>query len=175
MFSKASTALVILISVFLVGCESEYRISNNSSQGDNDYFEEPISDRSEKYSQALNVSNQFVERFVNGELEAVHELMDPRLREKAPIETLQEMRETVVSNFGRMVEFKPMQWGFATHSSFENVVISVKIVIHEKSEAFYVLKFEDDGRYSRIIGFNNWPRNAGASVSHAFDRFFDTD
>ena len=166
--------LLTALAICLTGCEMDYSVSNNSSKGDNDYFEETISERSAKYSRALDTSNKFVEHFSSGDLEAVIALMDPRLREKAPLDTLQNMREVVLTNFGPLVEFKPMQWSFATHTNVENVVICTKIVIHAKSETFYVLKFEDNGKYDRIMGFNIWSRENDAPVSQAVARFFES-
>ena len=168
-------AFAIVLAALLSACETDYYVSNNSSQGDNDYFEEPISERSEKYAPALELSNQFIEHFSTGDIEAIRQLMDPRLRELAPADTLQTMHETVASHYGPVVEFKPMQWGFATHTKPDNVLVSVKIVIHANGEAFYVFKFEDDGEYDQIIAFNIWSRDKNAPVSAAVAKAFESE
>lgn len=168
-------AIVASLSTVLCACEASYYISNNSSQGDNDYFEEPISERSKKYASALDTSNRFIEHFTSGDMQAVRELMDPRLRQKAPVEALQSMYENVDSHYGSLVEFKPLQWGFATHTDFENVLVSVKIVLYDKGQAFYTFKFEDNGVYNQIIGFKIWPRENNATVNEAVAKAFASE
>lgn len=65
------SAIVALL--FLSGCEFTY--TNNSSKGDNEYFEEPLSDSSEKYRAALEVSNEVVDALVDGRFSSVRGLL----------------------------------------------------------------------------------------------------
>jgi len=167
---KARFTFGLTLLSLLVACETNVSSTNNSSQGDNDYFEEPISDRSRKYLPALDISNAFVEYFAQGQLAEARELFDPRLQAIISKEQLQSAHARVLENFGPLLEYKPMQWGFGTHSSKPNVLVSVKIAIHQSSETFYVVTFEDDGIYDKIIAFNIYARSAGERVAQAANR-----
>jgi hypothetical protein len=166
-----SLLIIALFSVgAIAGCEANVYGTNNSSLGDNDYFEEPISERSKKYTGVLETSNKFIESFANGQLDDAYELLDPRLQDVVSVQKFEQMHETIRTDFGPLVEYKPMQWGFSTNSKLKNTVVSIKIVIHERSETFYILNFEDNGKYQRIIGFNITPRASGERVVSAAGR-----
>ncbi|MEO0423020.1 MAG: hypothetical protein AAF184_11825 [Pseudomonadota bacterium] len=142
----------------------------NSSEGDNDYFEEPLSGPARKYATALEVSNQFVESFGSGDAEAVYALLDPRLQQVFSMEELTAFMERISGNIGPLVEFKPMQWGFSTFGELPNIVVSTKIAIHENTEVFYVLNFPDDGSYKGLVGLNVSPKAPGESLSDGANR-----
>jgi hypothetical protein len=160
----------LIAPVLIAGCELSVDGTNNSSLGDNDYYEEPISERSEKYATALDISNKFIEFLVDGQLTNAHGLFDSRRQEVLSIEDFEKTYREILSDFGPFVEYKPMQWGFSTNLKLENIVVSIKIVGHEKSETFYVLNFEDNGIYDRIIGFSITARSEGERVAQAADR-----
>ena len=148
-------------------CDVNSSSANNSSQGDNDYFEEPISERSEKYSPALETSNAFIEHFSHGQLVEARGLLDPRLQAIISEEQFLALHEQMLNEYGPLLEYKPMQWGFATHTKRPNVLASVKIAIHQNAEMFYVITFEDDGIYDRIIGFKVRAKGEGERVPQA--------
>jgi len=158
------TAIVLAL---IAACDTGMSTFNNSSSGDNDYFEEPLSERSEKYANALETSNAFVEALAAGEPEAAYKLLDSRLQASLPSEQFNALSDQIVGTFGPFKEYKKMQWGFGKNSKLENIVISIKIVVHEDTETFYILNFEDNGRYRRIIAFNIVPKDDGDRVSTA--------
>jgi len=166
LISLSITVILALIS----GCDVGVYGTHNSSQGDNDYFEEPISGSSKKYAPALETSNRFIESFAGGQLETALEILDPRLQEAISVEGFEEMHQKILDDFGPMVEFKPMQWGFSRNSQLENIVVSVKIVIHDKGQTFYILNFADDDSYQRIIGFKIVPRVNNERVMQGANR-----
>lgn len=166
-----SLTLAVLPLALVSGCEANLHGTINSSQGDNDYYEEPISEYAKKYSAALVTSNKFVELLSEGRLVDAHGLFHPRLKEVVSEEQFRSLYDAqVLEKFGSIIEYKPMQWGFTVHSKLENVVVSTKIVIHENSEAFYTLNFEDNGIYDHIIGFNITPRSGGERVVQGANR-----
>lgn len=168
--AKAPKAVGLALALLLAACEASVGSTNNSSQGDNDYFEEPISDGSKKYTPALETSNAFVENFALGKIPEARELFDPRLQAVISEEQLRSAHAQILQNFGPLLEYKSMQWGFGTHSSNPNVLVSVKIVIHGNSETFYVVTFEDDGLYDRITGFKIYPKGTADRVAQAANR-----
>lgn len=159
--------LVFIPLLVMSGCEGSIHGTNYSSQGGNDYFEEPISESSRKFSAALETSNQFIESLSEGRFADAHSLMDTRLQKILSEDDLQSLHAQVLEKFGLFVEYKPMQWGFSTNSKLEDIVVSIKIVVHENSETYYVLNFEDNGIYDRIVAFNILPRSDGDTVGQA--------
>lgn len=166
----SASVLAFMVLTLVGGCEVNLHGTHNSSQGENDYFEEPITERSIKYSAALETSNSFIHSFAKGQLADARGFLDPRLQEVVSEQEFASLHEQVQANFGSFVEYKPMQWGFTTTSQLPNTVVSTKIVIHENSETFYVFNFEDDGVYDHIIGFNITPRADGERVAQGASR-----
>lgn len=176
MSRNARVTAVTLISLALVSaCEPSAQMTNNSSQDGNDYFAEPLSAHSEQYSAALKTSNNFIEALSQNQLDEAYGLLDPRLQAAFLEKDFRASYESVIQEFGAIVEYKPMQWGFATNPRLENVVISVKIVVHENAEAFYILNFEDDGHYQRIIAFKVHRRSDGERVVQAAAKAYGLD
>ncbi len=158
-----------IISCLLVsGCEFDFNVSNNSSQGENDYFEEPLSDTSIEYEAALDISNTFVQLVSEGAFGDAHNLFDDELKENVSIEDLRGMRKSIDGAFGPFVEFKTMQWAFESGSeNGEDFVYSTKIVVHQKTDAFYIIGFVDDGRYEKIAGISVRQRDGDERVAQA--------
>ena len=154
----------------LAACGMEFTEKNNSSLGDDDYFEEPISDRSKRFTPALETSNLFVERFSDGQLSEARELFDEGLRDAVTLEDLASLHSQVLTNFGEFVEFKPMQWGFTSlREENQKVVYSTKIVIHEDSGAFYILRFQENSGYKTISGLHIQPRVGNQAIIETVD------
>ena len=162
-FIATSVSIVLLLSA----CEFDSSWTHNTNQGDNQYFEEPLSDDAQKYSQALETSNAFVESFARGRLEEAKGLLNSNLQAGISEEEFRLLHEQLLENFGPMLEYKPMQWGFATRSETPNVIASVKIIVHENAETFYVLTFEDDGIYEQILGFRVIEKSGEARIADA--------
>ena len=158
---------IIFIVLLLSACEIDSGWTHNSIKGDIQYFEEPLSERAQTYSQALETSNAFIESFSSGQLDEAKELFNARLQTDVSQEDLQRLHEQFLEHFGPMLEYKPMQWAFAKRTEKPDVVASVKIVMHQNSETFYVLTFEDDGKYERILGFRVIAKNEDERVAQA--------
>lgn len=161
------TTALIFVSALLSGCEFNVSGTYNSSKDSNEYFEEPLSETVEKYAAALETSNQFVESFGSGDAKRSWSLLHSRLREIVSEDGIAGMQHRTEMDFGSFVEYKPMQWGFSTNSKLANTVVSIKIVVHEKTQVFYILNFEDDGQYQTILGFNIVQRKDNESIATA--------
>ena len=156
----------------LVACDPEFIVKNNSSQGGDDYFEEPISDRSKRFALALETSNLFVERFADGQIAEARELFDQSLSDAVTLADLASLHSEVITNFGEFVESKPMQWGFTSlREGDQDVVYSTKIVIHENSGTFYILRFLMDSGYKTINGLHIQPRVGNQRVIETVDMY----
>jgi hypothetical protein len=55
----------------------------------------------------------------------------------------------------------------------EDVLYSIKIVIREKSEVFYIFRFIDDGMYEEISKLQIEPRLHGARIIESVESILD--
>ena len=142
------------------GCDSEVVIANRSGTVNDDYVEEPISERSRKYENALLVSNAVLDKVRGAEYQTIYrELFDPRLKSILDEPKFSGMMKQIETHFGPIKRYKPMQWGFVPRKEGgENLVYSVKIVEHEKGMMRYLFVFADDGKYQKLLGFHAKPR-----------------
>ena len=170
---SAYPSLIALLS-FAVGCEVIYSENNNSSDGDNDYYEEPISTRSKRYSPALDVSNKFLEHMTNERFSDALSLFNKSAKGDSAPNHMKLFRDMLVEEYGYIVEYKPMQWGFTSRmEAGEDVLYSIKIVIREKSEVFYIFRFIDDGMYEEISRLQIEPRLHGARIIESVESILD--
>jgi hypothetical protein len=160
-------ASAISVALLLVGsgCDGEVVIANRSGTVKDDYLEEPISERSKKYENALLVSNAVLDKVRSGEYETIYkEFFDPRLRSILDEPKFTAMMKQIEAHFGPMTRYKPMQWGFVPRKEAgEKLLYSVKIVEHEKGAMRCLFVFADDGKYQRVLGFYAKPRTGVAA------------
>ncbi|MEL7187722.1 MAG: hypothetical protein AAFN50_15005 [Pseudomonadota bacterium] len=167
-----SLAAMYVCCLVLSACEFTY--SGNSSSGDNDYFEEPLSSIVEKYDPALQSSNMFVSRFRDDQIKALHDSLSAPLKEAVSIEEIRALHDKIINGAGEISEFLPQQWAFRSGvEDGHDVIYSTKIVVHEKTELFYILVFLDDGKYERIHGIKIENRYPGEGVMAGVERILN--
>lgn len=172
--SAASILATICFCLLVSGCE--FSVSGNSSQGENDYFEEPLSDVVKKYEPALQTSNVFVARFQDNKIDEMYEDFSGSLKERVSIEALQETRDGAIDAVGDVIEFLPQQWAFKTgEEDGEDILYSTKIVVHERAEFYYILAFADDGQYEKVDGIKIHPRKGNERIIEAVNSILAGD
>ena len=164
---------LIVVVVWISGCEFSTYSTHTSSKDGNDYAAEPLSGSTKDYAEALNTSNQFVEFYaVNRDIEAAYQLLRSDLQENVPLEQLAEFRSQadLDGGFGEFVEYLPNQWAFTRHTEADGeLLISVKIVRFENFEAFFLLAFEENYQ-NEIVGFKWLRREREEEVSDFLNR-----
>ena len=156
----ATRSITIILVMLLSGCSDSVSYTsrattNNSSQGNLEYFEEPISEKSQKYIAALQLSNEAVDALAEGRFSDVHNLLNDELAATISEERLAEIYTEYCNQSGVYKEHLPMQWGFTwLTEKNEKVVYSTKIVVHENFRVFYHFRFADDGEFARISGLH---------------------
>jgi hypothetical protein len=166
-FVFASSIIATICSCLLVsGCE--FSVSGNSSQGENDYFGEPLSNVVKKYESALEASNVFVARFRDNKIDEMYEDLGGSLKEGVSLEEMQETRDGAIEAVGDVIEFLPQQWAFTTgEEDGKGILYSTKIVVHERAELYYILAFADDGKYEKVAGIKIHPRKGNERIMEA--------
>ena len=165
--------LAALAAVFM-SCEPNMTVTNNSSEGQNDYFEEPLSEYSERFEVALNSSNELVQLLFDRDYSTFAALAAEPLRAQVDDAKIKELMESIIVQLGPPIEYKPMQWAFTTRSeNGRDVVYSTKIVVHEKTQAYYYFKFDVDGDQKKYELFHISGRRGTERIGTAINRVFD--
>ena len=140
----------------LTACEQSVSISNRSGSLSDDYVAEPLSERSKKYENALNVSNEIIKKVIEKDFTAIYEMhFDAELKSQMTKEQFIQAMNQLINSFGSATKYKELQWGFfSRNSEGRNLIFSKKIVEHEKSMVKYLFAFKEDGKYMNIVGFN---------------------
>ncbi len=170
--------LVGAVSVLtLSACNYDTRSSGRSGTYQEDYKENPINKEFVQYENALTVSNEIVELMKKGDSKKIAD--DYVLDELKPLLTEAEVQKVIAEaekKYGKIIDYKPMQWGFEPRiengkrdkSEFNKIIaekygdkkaakkipilFSVKIVEHEKGLVNYWFQFPSDGEYKKILG-----------------------
>jgi hypothetical protein len=140
----------------LAGCDVSFNSAIRSGDLQNDYVEEPLSSLAKKYEKALEVSNRAVKSITEENYTHLHKyIFAENLQKEASIEALERGLKENIHKFGAIKEYKEMQWKFIPREEeIGDILYSVKIVKHEKTDVNYVFMFENNGKYHRIIGLH---------------------
>jgi hypothetical protein len=150
---------VLLLPVYLLilaGCDVSFNSAIRSGDLENDYVEEPLSSLAKKYEKALKVTNKAVKSISEENYTHLHKyIFEKNLQQEISIEALERGFKENINKFGAIKEYKEMQWKFIPREEeIGNILYSVKIVKHEKTDVNYVFMFVNDGKYHRIIGLH---------------------
>jgi hypothetical protein len=153
--SIASVTCLFLLAL-VAGCDGGVVIANRSGTVNDDYVEEPISNRSKRYENALLVSNAVIDKLRSAEYHAIHqEFFDPQFQATLDEPKFIAMMKQVELHLGPIKRYKPMQWGFVPRQEAgKNILYSTKIVEHEKGMMNYFFVFTDDGKYQKLAGIH---------------------
>lgn len=177
LINKSVVALLVAFSLVLSACNYDTRASGRSGTYQDDYLENPIGDDFVQYENALTTSNEVLDLMIAGDSKTIAN--DYVLEELKPLLTEQEIADVIAkaeSQYGKIVGYKPMQWGFEPRvengkrdkSEFNRIVaekygdkqankkipilFSVKIVEHENALVNYWFQFPSDGEYNKLLG-----------------------
>ena len=155
--------ILLLLSTLLTlsGCDTGLNAGNRSGNIDDDYVEEPLSNFSSKYENALLTSNQVLEMLKNKEYENIHnKYVHKSMKNTLTANAFESMQNQVSDMVGAIKTFKPMQWGFLTaEEAGKDILFSFKVIEHDKTTLNYAFVFENDKQYKKIIGFQINERN----------------
>lgn len=177
MFRFSSLSCLLVISLMLGACNYDTRSAGRSGSYQDDYKENAINEDFVQYENALTTSNEILELMKTGDAKKIAD--DYVLEEIKPLLTEAQIAEVIKkaeAKYGKVVSYKPMQWGFEPRvengkrdkSEFNRIIaekygnkkashkipilFSVKIVQHEKGLVNYWFQFPSDGEYKKILG-----------------------
>lgn len=175
---KFSKIIVLLGCVMLSGCNFDTREAGRSGTYQDDNKENPIREDFLVYKPALETSNKVLDLMKAGDSQTIANQYV--LDEIKPLLTEKDIKGVIKkaeAKYGKIVSYKPMQWGFEPKvengkrdkSEFNRilaekygdgkkaakkipVVFSVKVVQHEKALVNYWFQFPDDMKYDKLLG-----------------------
>jgi len=153
-------SFVLVTAIILGSCSVEINTANRSGTVSDDYIEEPISEKSKKYSAALESSNKLIELIKKKEFQKIHgSFVDDSMKSVLTEQVLENSYTEAVNAMGDIVEYKQNQWGFVpTKNDDLEYVTSYKIVFHEKGRLDYSFSFKLEGDQSKIFRIALKPR-----------------
>lgn len=186
---SVASAVLISVSLVLSACNYDTRSSGRSGTYQDDYRENAINEDFVQYENALKTSNKILALMKAGDSKTIAE--DYVLEEIKPLLTedmIAKMLADSEAKYGKIVSFKPMQWGFEPRvengkrdkSEFNRIIsekygnkkaghkipilFSVKIVEQEKGMVNYWIQFPSDGKYDKILGIYYKPRKGTRNI-----------
>jgi hypothetical protein len=148
----------VLLSIlfFLFSCDARMHISEQSGSADDDYVEEPLSNRSKKYENALNVSNDVLDKIISQDYDSIYDdIFDPQLKTELDKQEFLTLMTGIIEAFGNVKTYKKSQWGFFTgEENGQQLLYSKKIVECENSMVKFLFVFNNDGKYQKIVGLH---------------------
>jgi hypothetical protein len=162
-----SLACLLLTVTALSACRPAVglTVTNRSGTVTDDYVEEPLSERSKALAPALETSNAIVDALREGDRHAMYtDMFSPEFQAVVPEAKWNDMCWVIDHGYGKIVRYKPMQWGFVSRR-FEGrpFVDSIKIVECEKATIEVIATFIDDGVYAKPCAFTFRPRATHAA------------
>lgn len=167
----------LLFTLLLLACNGDTRDAGRSGTYQDDNLEAPILDKFKPYEPALLTSNTVLDLLIKKQYEKiVDEHVDPIMRPLLNAESIEKVMQTAEEKYGKIVSYKPMQWGFepkTDHGKRDKsdinqkiaekygdkkagkripILFSVKIVEHEKATLNYWFQFPSDGKYEKLMG-----------------------
>lgn len=178
LFLGIKTIVLLFTLITASACNYDTRESGRSGSYSDDYKENPINEDFLQYKNALTVSNKLIDLMKKHDHKTIAD--DYVLEEIQPLLTekdIQSVIEKAEAKYGKIVSYKPMQWGFEpkvengkrSKKAFNQalakkygdgkkaakkipILFSVKIVQHEKALVSYWFQFPDDGEFNKILG-----------------------
>ena len=155
------TIIIILLIFFLFvpsGCDFKVKPANSfvrSGTVQEDDVEEPLSDDEKQYEKALTTSNEIIDAFINDNLsDFYNKYTSVILQNKIHEDDFSKIYASVIEKTGPINSYKKMQWWFEQGEDHgTKIIISKKIVHHEKQVLFYNIVFKH-GEYDQIIGIH---------------------
>lgn len=159
LLARSGAALLLALAPLCGGCSDKLPMDHRSGPAADDNVEEPLAEDVKPYENALRVANSVLELVKAGDTKSVYEqYLDPRQQQKATAEQFAGFLKAPTKQYGPMLQFKPMQWGFAHRKGDGMKLLYVtKIVEHANGLLAYHFQFEDDGKYAKLTGVTMLP------------------
>jgi len=150
------TISTVLLMLLLTGCDISITAGNRSGTADNDNVEEPLSNNTKKYENALKVSNEIMDNIISNNFTNIHNnYVHKDMKSTLTEDILKSTYAQAYELLGPIKGYKKMQWGFVpAEENGTDILFSYKLVEHSKDTVNYAFVFYDDGNYEKIIGIS---------------------
>jgi hypothetical protein len=152
--------IIVIVLIFFssfnsfVAADNSNAIIFRSGTIDNDDIDEPLNAEVSKYSGILAISNEIMDLIFDSKYKEIHaNYFDDELKNLFPINSLISFHEEIKNKFGKLVSYKKQQWYFVLFKEDgKDILLSVKIVHHEKAIIYYRFAFHINN-LEKIGGF----------------------
>lgn len=153
--SSLKFLLTSLLAVTLLSaCDASPVKQARSGNKDDAYIEEPLSESERQYQLHHAKSNAYVGLLSQKDYGAIYEEFSPAIKSSVPPESIKSIYDVILASYGAPVETKQMQWWFITATEKGiPIIISRKLVKHEKAMLEYDFTFSPDDKDAKLIGF----------------------
>ena len=159
----------LFLIVALTSCDFDVNVNSRSGSMEDDYVEEPLIGSVKKYDKALSTSNLFIDEIKLNNLSLTYEsFFSESLRSTISLNQFENFIHQLVSERGKILAYKPMQWNFIKlEQDGKNYIASVKIVEHENVLMKYLVAFDANGPFDEIV-YLNFKRKTGVLPAGQF-------
>ena len=142
--------------VCMSGCDFNSSVSARSGTSQDDYLEEPLARKVEKYESALLTSNSIIDLLIQSNYEDVYnKYFSESAKSEMPEAQFKTSMEMMQQRAGSLETYKEMQWHFFSGAGEGlELLMSVKIAEHEKNKVKYLFVFDKNSSYNNIVGFS---------------------
>ncbi len=147
--------LTSLLAVFLLtACDASSVSQARSGNKDDAYIEEPLAEGSVQYQLHLAKSNAYVGLLTQKDYGSIYEEFAPAVKSSVPPDAIKSIYDQILTAHGAPLETKQQQWWFITGKEKGTpILISRKLVKHEKGMLEYDFTFSPDDPDKKLIGF----------------------
>jgi len=154
-----------------VACESSVIETIASGSDKDEYVEEGLSEKAERYERELILSNAAIEYISKGQYEEFYSLGDVNFQRSTDLERVRSLLQQIENDLGRITEYKKNQWAFTVRiQEGLSCVYSTKNVLQGGKQVYYHFQFALNGESLGISAFWVDPKRSGDRASIAIER-----
>jgi hypothetical protein len=146
------TSLLALL--LLSACDLNTNTEIRSGTKEDAYVDEPLSEDALQYQIYHAKSNAYVGLLSQKNYSAIYEELSPSIQPTVTPDAIKGIYDQIITTFGAPLETKQMQWWFIrTTEKNIPIILSRKLVKHEKGLLAYDFTFAADDKDMKLVGF----------------------
>ena len=147
--------LTALLAVGLLSaCDANKTSEMHSGTQQDDYVDEPLSEAALPYKTYHEKSNAYVGLLTQKNYGAIFEELTPSIQPTVTPDAIKGIYDQILTTYGAPLEKKQMQWWFITGTEKGiPIILSRKLVKHEKGMVAYDFTFSRDDKDMKLAGF----------------------
>lgn len=152
---KIKTLLTALMALcLLTACDLNQSSELRSGSKEDAYVDEPLAAEVMQYKTYHEKSNAYVGLLTQKNYGAIYEELAPTIQPTVTPDAIKGIYDDILKTYGAPLEQKQMQWWFITgQEKGIPIVLSRKLVKHEKGMLAYDFTFSPEDKDMKLVGF----------------------